>query len=205
MLLSNSFIFCPTILTFAFHLVCTYQLHYTYPTSTFALLLNINIGVRSKTVYTNVNTQVFSLIDFHVSIRAFDSILVISKKFFQKTVPVKPWSDVLQCKKYRRRAPQMDYFWDRLELRTGKSEDCLYLNIIKPGWAPPDEVSSPPKFWIIWKTHCFSFSLRLFPKIGFPNWLLRKSFSGDSFYDGTLNSLWLFFALLFCLRRFFCL
>uniref|UniRef100_A0A0M3IQW8 Carboxylic ester hydrolase n=1 Tax=Ascaris lumbricoides TaxID=6252 RepID=A0A0M3IQW8_ASCLU len=58
---------------------------------------------------------------------------------FKKTEPVDPWSGVLMCTKYRSRCPQKDFIWDKLELRTPKSEDCLYLNIMAPSWKPPPD------------------------------------------------------------------
>ncbi|VDK33659.1 unnamed protein product [Gongylonema pulchrum] len=59
---------------------------------------------------------------------------------FKKPEPAVPWIGVLKCKRYRSRAPQNDFFWDRLDLRVGKNEDCLYLNVIAPGWTTPPEL-----------------------------------------------------------------
>lgn len=55
-------------------------------------------------------------------------------------MPVKPWKELKICKKYKCRAPQKDYFWDYLELGVGKSEDCLYLNVMAPSWKSDDYV-----------------------------------------------------------------
>lgn len=48
----------------------------------------------------------------------------------------------MKCKRYQSRAPQKDFFWDRIDLGVGKNEDCLYLNIIAPGWKPQPEFVS---------------------------------------------------------------
>ncbi|MFH4979352.1 hypothetical protein AB6A40_006061 [Gnathostoma spinigerum] len=58
---------------------------------------------------------------------------------FKRPVPIQPWKGCLKCKKYKKRAPQIDHFWDRLMLKVGKSEDCLYLNIVAPRWKCPEE------------------------------------------------------------------
>lgn len=58
---------------------------------------------------------------------------------FQKPEAILPWTGIMKCKRYRSRAPQKDFFWDRIDLRVGKNEDCLYLNIITPGWKPQPE------------------------------------------------------------------
>ncbi|VDK84072.1 unnamed protein product [Litomosoides sigmodontis] len=69
---------------------------------------------------------------------------------FKKPEMICPWTGVLKCKQYRSRAPQKDFFWDRINLGVGKSEDCLYLNIITPGWNTPSEFKNgfPVMFYI---------------------------------------------------------
>ncbi|VDN03548.1 unnamed protein product [Thelazia callipaeda] len=69
---------------------------------------------------------------------------------FKKPEPPESWTGVMKCKRYKNRAPQNDYIWDRLDLRVSKSEDCLYLNVISPGWTPPSEFKNgfPVMFFI---------------------------------------------------------
>lgn len=50
--------------------------------------------------------------------------------------------------KYKCRPIQQDYFWDRLQSGKGKSEDCLYLNIMAPNWNPPSSKGFPVMFYI---------------------------------------------------------
>ncbi|KAK6109201.1 Carboxylesterase family protein [Brugia pahangi] len=69
---------------------------------------------------------------------------------FKKPEIITPWTGIMKCKQYRSRAPQKDFFWDRIDLRVGKNEDCLYLNIITPGWKPQPEFKNgfPVMFYI---------------------------------------------------------
>ncbi|VDK87445.1 unnamed protein product, partial [Onchocerca ochengi] len=69
---------------------------------------------------------------------------------FKKPEAISPWIGVMKCKRYRSRAPQNDFFWDRINLGVGKNEDCLYLNIITPGWKPRSEFKNgfPVMFYI---------------------------------------------------------
>ncbi|CAG9537842.1 unnamed protein product [Cercopithifilaria johnstoni] len=74
----------------------------------------------------------------------------IGERRFKKPEMICPWSGILKCKRYQSRAPQKDFFWDRIDLGVGKSEDCLYLNIIAPGWKPQLEFKDgfPVMFYI---------------------------------------------------------
>uniref|UniRef100_A0A915PTH5 Carboxylic ester hydrolase n=1 Tax=Setaria digitata TaxID=48799 RepID=A0A915PTH5_9BILA len=69
---------------------------------------------------------------------------------FKKPEAISPWIGIMKCKRYQSRAPQNDFFWDRIDLRVGKNEDCLYLNIIAPGWKPRPEFRNgfPVMFYI---------------------------------------------------------
>ena len=62
---------------------------------------------------------------------------------FQKPEEPESWGPApLQSKRYKPRAIQRDFFWDTLELgRVPKSEDCLYLNVVAPGWQLPADSS----------------------------------------------------------------
>ncbi|KAK0406794.1 hypothetical protein QR680_018811 [Steinernema hermaphroditum] len=51
---------------------------------------------------------------------------------FQKPQPPTPWNDIRPARKYQKRCPQKDFIWDKVELKVGKSEDCLYLNVMAP-------------------------------------------------------------------------
>ncbi|KAK5974978.1 COesterase domain-containing protein, partial [Trichostrongylus colubriformis] len=49
-----------------------------------------------------------------------------------------PWEGVRKCVRFGPRAPQADFFWERLALGR-KSEDCLYLNVFSPVWKPEND------------------------------------------------------------------
>uniref|UniRef100_A0A0R3RZG5 Carboxylic ester hydrolase n=1 Tax=Elaeophora elaphi TaxID=1147741 RepID=A0A0R3RZG5_9BILA len=74
----------------------------------------------------------------------------IGERRFKKPEAISPWTGVLKCTRYRSRAPQKDFLWERVNLGVGKSEDCLYLNIITPGWKPQPEFKNgfPVMFYI---------------------------------------------------------
>uniref|UniRef100_A0AC34PXE9 Carboxylic ester hydrolase n=1 Tax=Panagrolaimus sp. JU765 TaxID=591449 RepID=A0AC34PXE9_9BILA len=66
-----------------------------------------------------------------------------------KPQPPDPWPDVLSAAKYKSRSIQKDFIWDAIELQVGKSEDCLYLNVMAPNWAPPEgQCGFPVMFYI---------------------------------------------------------
>ncbi|KHJ78738.1 hypothetical protein OESDEN_21639 [Oesophagostomum dentatum] len=59
---------------------------------------------------------------------------------FQKPQPPGHWDGVRRCVAFGPRAPQADFFWERITLGR-KSEDCLYLNVFSPTWkSDEDEV-----------------------------------------------------------------
>ncbi|VBB34456.1 unnamed protein product, partial [Acanthocheilonema viteae] len=74
----------------------------------------------------------------------------IGERRFKKPEKICPWSGIMKCKRYQSRAPQKDFFWDRIDLGVGKNEDCLYLNIITPKWKPQPEFKNgfPVMFYI---------------------------------------------------------
>ncbi|EPB77658.1 Carboxylesterase [Ancylostoma ceylanicum] len=57
---------------------------------------------------------------------------------FKKPQPPEKWEDVRKCVSFGPRAPQSDFFWERITLGR-KSEDCLYLNVFTPAWKADDE------------------------------------------------------------------
>ncbi|WKY14686.1 hypothetical protein Q1695_000315 [Nippostrongylus brasiliensis] len=57
---------------------------------------------------------------------------------FQKPRPAQNWEGVRKCVRFGPRAPQSDFFWERLTLGP-KSEDCLYLNVFSPAWEADTE------------------------------------------------------------------
>ncbi|KAI1723263.1 carboxylesterase family domain-containing protein [Ditylenchus destructor] len=72
---------------------------------------------------------------------------------FKKPEPLDvTWSAPLPAKRYKSRAIQKDFVWDRMELMVGKSEDCLYLNVIAPGWQP-DPNTFPKGFAVMVYIH----------------------------------------------------
>ena len=53
-------------------------------------------------------------------------------------------------KKCRQRSIQQTFLHvDIAERRAGKSEDCLYLNVMAPGWKDPDETNGFPVMFYI--------------------------------------------------------
>ncbi|KJH44224.1 hypothetical protein DICVIV_09735 [Dictyocaulus viviparus] len=64
----------------------------------------------------------------------------INELRFTKPQPPSNWEGVRKCIHFGPRAPQADFFWERLTLGR-KSEDCLYLNVFTPVWDPEEEVS----------------------------------------------------------------
>ncbi|KAK6760149.1 hypothetical protein RB195_021595 [Necator americanus] len=56
---------------------------------------------------------------------------------FKKPQPPQNWEGVRKCVAFGPRAPQADFFWERITLGP-KSEDCLYLNVFSPAWKSED-------------------------------------------------------------------
>uniref|UniRef100_A0A7I5EDU0 Carboxylic ester hydrolase n=1 Tax=Haemonchus contortus TaxID=6289 RepID=A0A7I5EDU0_HAECO len=57
---------------------------------------------------------------------------------FQKPIPPRNWEGVRKCIRFGPRAPQADFFWERISLGR-RSEDCLYLNVFSPTWTAENE------------------------------------------------------------------
>uniref|UniRef100_A0A1I7Y5K5 Carboxylic ester hydrolase n=1 Tax=Steinernema glaseri TaxID=37863 RepID=A0A1I7Y5K5_9BILA len=51
---------------------------------------------------------------------------------FQKPEPPEPWKGIRSARKYQKRCEQKDFIWDKVDRPVGKSEDCLYLNVMAP-------------------------------------------------------------------------
>ncbi|GMR45753.1 hypothetical protein PMAYCL1PPCAC_15948, partial [Pristionchus mayeri] len=58
---------------------------------------------------------------------------------FKKTQPPLPWSGVRETKGFSARAIQAPKFKQDYDVNGVPSEDCLYLNVFTPCWAPPTE------------------------------------------------------------------
>lgn len=50
-----------------------------------------------------------------------------------------PWDGVKKAIKFGPRAPQKDFLWTKWTAHAKTNEDCLYLNVFSPTWAPPDD------------------------------------------------------------------
>ncbi|KHN85501.1 Esterase CM06B1 [Toxocara canis] len=58
---------------------------------------------------------------------------------FRKPLPPEPWINVRKCTKHSCRAPQQEFFVEKIFVRIPTSEDCLYLNVFAPDWELPAE------------------------------------------------------------------